>query len=420
MGSAQASPPAAPESATPVEALDCRLGLVLSGGGARGFAHIGVLRELERHRVRIDCIAGTSVGAVIGALYASGHSSQAIETILRSMSFDSVYSDPHDRQLYPLAHRLRQRRVLLTLGLEASRVRFPKAILSDYLINRKLIQSLTAANFEAGREFSRLPIPFRAVSTDLRTGDRIILERGDLGRSVRGSMSVPLAYSPVELGETLLVDGGIVDNIPVDVARLMGAEFIIAVDVTTPVERGVSADVLGVSKQIIDLLYAVKNRSFEAEPDLLIKPDLERHGFSDYSDLDALIRLGADEAAALHALLETFPTLAALASATVEDVLTEWSGLGYYRRARALHALARKVVTEHGGRLPTVDGNVSRVLCRLLSISEDPRRAAVRRALEAACEPLLLTGTRRSIGCGGEHGPIAHRDTTKAIGKREP
>ena len=298
MGSAQASPPAAPESATPVEALDCRLGLVLSGGGARGFAHIGVLRELERHRVRIDCIAGTSVGAVIGALYASGHSSQAIETILRSMSFDSVYSDPHDRQLYPLAHRLRQRRVLLTLGLEASRVRFPKAILSDYLINRKLIQSLTAANFEAGREFSRLPIPFRAVSTDLRTGDRIILERGDLGRSVRGSMSVPLAYSPVELGETLLVDGGIVDNIPVDVARLMGAEFIIAVDVTTPVERGVSADVLGVSKQIIDLLYAVKNRSFEAEPDLLIKPDLERHGFSDYSDLDALIRLGADEAAA--------------------------------------------------------------------------------------------------------------------------
>ena len=280
----------------------CRLGLALSGGGARGIAELGVLQAFQEAGVHVDCIAGASVGAIIGSLYASGYDLTSIERLVRELDWQQLYADPHNRNQYPLVHRLERRRTALRLGIDSSGVKLPRAFLNDYLVNRVLIEHLAEAGFAAGRDFSRLPISFRAVGTDLHTGARVVLASGDLGRAVRSSMSVPLAYPPVEWNEYLLVDGGLVDNIPVSLIAEMGAQFTVAVDVSTPITPEATPDVFGVTSRIIDLLYDAKNSIHYREPDLLIKPELGDHSFADYSDIDKLIDLG--HAAASKAIEE--------------------------------------------------------------------------------------------------------------------
>lgn len=300
-----AKPPAAAapsehESSTPVAAPqgDCEVGLVLSGGGARGIAHVGVLRALEEHGIRIDCITGASMGAVIGALYAVGLPIDEIERLLASMSLHNMYSDPHDRNLFPISHREEGIASALRLGINQGGLRLPRAMLSDYLVNRTLIEHLAPANFEAGRDFARLPIPFATVGTDIRTAERVVLDSGDLGRAVRSSMSVPLAYSPVAIGEHLLVDGGLVDNLPVGVAQRLGARYTIAVDVSTPLDPTRTFDLLGMGAQIIDLLYAARNSVYRREPDVWIAPQLGGHSFANYGGVDELIAKGYEAAIA--------------------------------------------------------------------------------------------------------------------------
>ncbi len=279
-------------------ATECELGLVLSGGGARGAAHIGVLEVLEENGIRPDCVAGASMGAVVGSLYAAGFPLVEINALINNLTWRNIYAEPMNRASMPIIHRLEQQRTALRVGFGAGGLRFPRGLLHDGRLNRELVSKLAPAGFAAARDFDRLPIPFRAVGTDLRTGDRVILSAGDLARAVRASMSVPLAYPPVIWGEYLLVDGGLVDNLPVDLAREMGAKFVIAVDVQTPIEPDIEADVVGVTRRIIDLLYDTKNRENASPADLTISPELGEHGFGDYSAIREIVQLGREAGAA--------------------------------------------------------------------------------------------------------------------------
>jgi len=289
--------PAFAQESTP--GVECELGLVLSGGGARGAAHVGVLQVLEENGIRPDCLAGASMGAVVGALYAAGFALDEIDAMINRMTWRNLYTEPMNRASMPIMHRLEQQRTALRIGFGPDGVRFPRGILHDGGLNHALVDRLAPSGFAAGRDFNRLPIPFRTVGMDLRTGDQVILGSGDLARAVRASMSVPLAYPPVEWGDKLLVDGGLVDNLPVDLARQMGAKYVIAVDVQTPIDPNVDADIVGVTQRIIDLLFDSKNREHAAEADLLIVPQLDDHSFSDYSALERLVQRGREAAEAM-------------------------------------------------------------------------------------------------------------------------
>jgi NTE family protein len=288
-----AAPPAARAACGPEAAGRPRVGLVLSGGGARGLAHIGFLSVLEEAGIRVDCVAGTSMGAAFGALWSAGYSSARIQEIVRSIDWQEVFSGRRERALIPLSRRIDDVPAALTVGLERGKVRLPPARESDYRLNRLLFKLLAAPGLRAGGDFDRLPVPFRTVATDLANAQPVVLSRGSLPRAVRASMSTPVTLPVVRLDGRVLVDGGVVDNIPVDVARAMGADVVIAVDVTSPpLKPEQYQDLLGVGLQLVDVLMRARGAAFAQPADVVIRPELEGRGFQDYSDPDAVVAIG--------------------------------------------------------------------------------------------------------------------------------
>jgi NTE family protein len=304
----------------PADAARPRVGLVLSGGGARGLAHIGVLAVLEEAGIRIDCVAGTSMGSALGALWASGYPSARIAEVVRSIDWQEVFSGRRERALVPLSRRIDEMPYTLSLGLRGANVRLPPSRSSDYRLNRLLFRLLAAPGLRAAGDFDRLPVPFRTVATDLGSGEPVVLRRGSLARAVRASMSTPVTLPTVSLDGRVLVDGGIVDNIPVDLARAMGADVVIAVDTSSPpLEPEQYRDVLGVGLQLVDVLMRARAAAFAQQADVLIRPDLDGHGFDDYSDPEALIQIGRRAALrALPALREKAPGRAVARSAPAD------------------------------------------------------------------------------------------------------
>ena len=210
-----------------------KTGLVLSGGGARGFAHVAVLEALEANKVQIDYIAGTSMGAVVGALYASGLSAAEVREKLLSVDWNSTLQDVTDRNERSFRNKSFEGRNFLglDLGIGPESVRLPLAALRGQklalALNELMLETATVSDFDA------LPIPFRAMATDLATGDAVVLGRGSLATALRASMAVPVVYSPVGIDGRLYVDGGVANNLPIDVARDMGADRVIAVDTSS-------------------------------------------------------------------------------------------------------------------------------------------------------------------------------------------
>src|ERR1700692_687314 len=196
-----------------------RICLVLSGGGARGMAHIGVLRILEELKVPIDCIAGTSMGAVVGGLYASGMTAAQIEATMRSVDWQEAFRDAPPRRDLAFRRKQDDRNFLvrLPLGLKHGQILLPKGFIQGQKLQETLRQ-LTLP-FSNSTDFDLLPTPFRAVATDLETGNAVLMEKGDLAIAMRASMSAPGVFAPVELNGRLLVDGGLAENLPVNVAR---------------------------------------------------------------------------------------------------------------------------------------------------------------------------------------------------------
>ena len=211
-----------------------RIGLVLAGGGAKGGAHVGVLKVLEEMRVPVDCIAGTSMGALVGAGYASGIPAPALQEFLVEIDWKSVVGGLGQRDLQPIE----QKRAGVTysnnleLGLKDKRVVVPGGIVNTAGIEDLLRTYVARARMQSS--FDRLPIPFRAVATDMITGEMVVLDKGDLATAMRASMAIPGAFAPVITDDYILSDGGMVRNIPVDVARDLCADIVIVVNLVEP------------------------------------------------------------------------------------------------------------------------------------------------------------------------------------------
>lgn len=278
------------------EAKRPKIGLALSGGGARGAAHVGVLKIIEELGIPVDYVAGTSMGSVIGGLYASGLSPAQIEELLRTTDWDMAFRDTPPRTELSQRGRSDDRLYFSNqiAGIKNGQISTPSALIQgqqfDFLLKN---MTLRVAGIH---DFDRLPIPFRAVATDAVTGDEVVLGSGDLARAMRASMAVPGAFAAVELDGKLLVDGGMANNLPISVVRAMGADIVIAVDVGTPLlKRDEVSSLLGIMNQLTGFLTVRNSRQQIAtltSRDILIVPDLSTIGSGDFSKVIEAIATG--------------------------------------------------------------------------------------------------------------------------------
>ncbi|MDX1498682.1 MAG: patatin-like phospholipase family protein [Woeseiaceae bacterium] len=304
--------PAAPPDVAEADAPERpRVGLVLGGGGARGAAHVGVLRELERLRVPIDAIAGTSMGAFIGGLYASGMDAEALEALLETTDWASLMSDAPQRRDLDFRRREDdgQLPMRLELGVSDGAIRMPMGLLQGHhldLLLRRL--TLDVAHI---RDFDELPIPFRAVASDIVAAQAYVIDHGSLATAMRASMAVPGILAPVEMDDRLLVDGGLFANLPIDVIRAMDVDVIIAVSVEFPLYPAEELDsAFRISEQMLTILIRKETQRQIATlgpHDVLIEPDLGTYASTDFSAVTEVVRPGA------VATLRYAPRLAELA-----------------------------------------------------------------------------------------------------------
>ena len=260
-----------------------KIALVLSGGGARGGAHVGVLKELEKYHVPIDMIVGTSMGAFVGGLYASGKTPQEIETMLTTTDWKRYIRTDYNRQDIPMRKKdidyTYQGR--LGLGINAqNELVLPTGVLKRQPMLLKFMQ--LTQNVQNIHDFDHLDIPFRAVATNIRNGDAVVLKSGSLAKAIYASSSIPGGFQPITIDGVDLVDGGVSDNIPIGVARDMGADIIIAVDVSENFEKKLDVNsYFVVMGQLVNILMR-KNANVSiatlTKKDILLTPDLK--GFS--------------------------------------------------------------------------------------------------------------------------------------------
>src|SRR3984893_1071572 len=277
-----------------------RICLVLSGGGARGMAHIGVLKILEDLKIPLDCIAGTSMGAIVGGLYASGMTAQQIDATMRSLDWQEALRDAPPRRDLAFRRKQDDRNFLvrLPLGLKHGTILLPKGFIQGQKLQETLRQ-LTLP-FSNSTDFDLLPTPFRAVATDLETGNAVVREKGDLAIAMRASMSAPGVFAPVELNGRLLVDGGSREHLPINVARAMHADILIVSDVSFPLQGRAALDsALSISNQMLAILVrkdSDRQRATLGPRDILIEPNLGSALATDFASPSAVIARGVEAA----------------------------------------------------------------------------------------------------------------------------
>ena len=270
-----------------------KVGLVLSGGGARGISHVGVIKQLEKYQIPIDLIVGTSMGSVIGGFYAAGYSSDQIESIVRSINWDDLFLDETERENLFLGQKEENDRYLLNIRFEEFRAYIPSSISPGQKILSMLSDKLLNANFQAAHNFDHLPIPFRAIATDLISGQRLVIGKGDLAEAVNASTAVPLLFSPVAWEKMLLVDGGLRSNLAVDVAKSLGMDIVIAVDITSPLRKlNELQRPWEVADQVTTIMMKPNHNEQLKMADIVIKPYLEGIGSSDFAKIDTMINEG--------------------------------------------------------------------------------------------------------------------------------
>lgn len=277
-----------------------RIGLVLSGGGARGAAHIGVLKVLEEYHVPVDAIAGTSMGAVVGGLYASGLNAADVERVMTSVDWQDAFRDRPPRSDLNFRRKLEDQNFLVKfpLGLKGRKFRLPRGLVQG----QKLTQTLRALTLPVAQiqSFDDLAIPFRAIATDIVTGERVVMDHGDLTTAMRASLSAPGVFAPVETDGRVLVDGGLSANLPVDVAREMGVDVLIVVDCGFPLlERGKLDSVATVSNQMLAILIrhnTNEQRKLLTSTDVVIDPALGDFSSLDFAEHDKAMRIGEEAA----------------------------------------------------------------------------------------------------------------------------
>lgn len=277
---------------------------MLSGGGARGAAHIGVLRKLEELNIPIDAVAGTSMGSIIGGLYAAGLSPDQIQDAIAGVAWGEAFKDKPSRSNMSMRRKQDDREYLiaLELGIHSDGFSYSRGLLQGQ--NLGLLLKQFAAGAELVEDFDELPIPFRAVATDAVTGEPVVLGSGDLAQAMRASMSVPGVFEPIEVDGRLLVDGGLSAQTPISVARRMGVDVLIVVDLT--IEEDVSPDAISTPFTLLAhlMLKAVtSNAQIElgqlSSDDILIKPNLEGFSSASFDSAVSMIQPGETAAEAL-------------------------------------------------------------------------------------------------------------------------
>ena len=303
----QEAPQVATPAATPAKP---RLALVLSGGGARGAAHIGVLKVLEEMHIPVDLVVGTSMGSIVGGLYAAGWSPEEIDKLLREIEWKEVFIDQVER-----TEKSFRRKQDDTTFLVPTRLRFkgykpylPQAFLGgqrlELLLRSLEIRSTGESNFDA------FPIPYRAVAADLQSGDAVILDHGSLATAMRASMSIAGMFTPVQLDGRSLVDGGAAANLPVGIAQQLGGTSVIAVDITSPLydeeHIGSLFSILGQMSSFVTYGNRIEDLKRLRQGDVLVQPQLGDITFTDFDRAEEAVALGEAAARAEAADLRRF------------------------------------------------------------------------------------------------------------------
>jgi NTE family protein len=261
-----ATPVPAPPPAPAIEVPEPRVALVLGGGAARGFAHIGVIRVLEQERIPVDLVVGTSVGSLIGAIYASERDSFELEWTAFQLEQDDLFD-------------FRLMNAVVGMG-------YAKGEKLEAFMRAKVKQE----NIE------QLEVPFAAVATDLNWGKRVVLDRGSLARAVRASSAIPGIFEPVAHAGKILVDGGVIDNIPIDVAREKGADVVVAVDISQDVGNTEIRNMLDVLLQATNIMFAENVEHRKQGADVLVQPDVRGIGMLDFTQKKKAMQAGMEAA----------------------------------------------------------------------------------------------------------------------------
>ena len=258
-----------------------KIGLVLSGGGSKGFAHVPILKALDSLNIPIDFIAGTSFGAIAGAMYALGYSGNEIEKMALETDWYEVQNDEPERKFLPYFRKKDTGKYQLNFGLDGVKPVAPTGL----IYGQKIILELSKWTREYGQiyDFDKFPIPFRCNAFDIISGKEVIIKEGSLANALRASLSIPTIFAPVEWGDALLVDGGVVNNLPVDIAKKMGADLVLAIDVSSPAQTKVNIN------NIYDIIFQSitvhgNEKWFKSieDADFFIKPEIENVNLTDY------------------------------------------------------------------------------------------------------------------------------------------
>lgn len=268
-----------------------KVGLVLSGGGAKGFAHIGVLRALEKNGIEIDYITGTSMGAVIAALYSVGYTPDEIEKLSYSLDFKGIFSGESDRSKAPLEKRLKKNPSVAVLRYDkALNFSLPKGLADNNTSYLKLKELLK--NYDGEQDFDKLPIPLRVIATDLNTGEAVAFKSGDLARTITASIAIPTLTDPVRIGETPYIDGMIARNFPVEDIVEMGAEVIIGSDVTAVLKEEEKYNIVTIFNKLLGIYSSQGNKQQREMATFVIEPEVEDFSATDFTQIELIISTG--------------------------------------------------------------------------------------------------------------------------------
>jgi NTE family protein len=268
-----------------------KIGLVLSGGGAKGFAHIGVLKVLEEAGIHIDYIGGTSMGSIIGGLYSIGYSADSLEKIIKSLDWPELLTDRFPRNYLSFEEKKNDGKYILPFPLYEGKFQLPIGLIPGQ--NLELLISKLTWNANEITDFNKLPIPFLCVATDIAKGEAVVMRSGSLQKSIRASMAIPTIFTPILMNEKTLVDGGIFNNFPVDEVRKMGADIIIGVDVGFEQFNGADLNsMLRIVEQSVFIHTVDDNKKSRAKCDIFIMPDLKAYTLMDFDQADSLMYLG--------------------------------------------------------------------------------------------------------------------------------
>lgn len=326
-----------------------KVGLVLSGGGAKGFAHIGVLKVLDSLQIKIDYVAGTSMGAIIGALYASGYTGKQLDSIFNSLDFDDVINDNLPRAAKTFYERDNSERYAVTLPFDKFKIKLPSALSRGQNVYN-LLSKLTLHVSEI-EDFDQLPIPFFCMATNIETGESVILDEGSLAQAVAASGALPSLFQPVMINDKLLIDGGVTNNYPIDELRAKGMDVIIGVDVQDGLADRQDLNSAPEILLQINNYRTIKDMKLKAKKtDIYIKPDISNFTVISFSEGENIIDSGENAALKEFHDLNLLPKIKeprqSISKQIVYDSITvnkiTFSGNNRYTRAYILGKLKLK------------------------------------------------------------------------------